>query len=61
MLALSILRARPAPEESLTENAVEWAEQMEQLMGDVSDLGKTAELTVVGPPGPTYTVRPQKR
>jgi len=22
---------------------------------------KTAELTVVGPPGPTYTVRPQKR
>ncbi|HUW09964.1 MAG TPA: hypothetical protein VM537_09545 [Anaerolineae bacterium] len=43
------------------QNAVEWAEQMEQLMGDVSDLGKTAELTVVGPPGPTYTVRPQKR
>lgn len=43
------------------QSAVEWAEQMKQLMGDVSDLGKTAELTVVGPPGPTYTVRPKKQ
>ena len=43
------------------QSAVEWAEQMEQLMDDVADRGKEAELTVVGPPGPTYTVRPKKR
>lgn len=43
------------------ESAVEWAEQMEQLMDDVADRGKEAELTVVGPPGPTYTVRPKKQ
>jgi hypothetical protein len=42
-------------------SAIEWAEQMEQLMDDVAGRGKEAELTVVGPPGPTYTVRPKKQ
>jgi hypothetical protein len=43
------------------ESAVEWADQMKRLMDDVAGRGKEAELTVVGPPGPTYTVRPKKR
>jgi hypothetical protein len=42
-------------------SAIEWAEQVKQLMDEVADRGKEAELTVVGPPGPTYTVRPKKR
>jgi hypothetical protein len=41
-------------------SAIEWAEQVKQLMDEVADRGKEAELTVVGPPGPTYTVRPKK-
>ena len=42
-------------------SALEWAEQVKQLMDEVADRGKEAELTVVGPPGPTYTVRPKKQ
>ena len=43
------------------QNAVEWADQMRKLMDDIAARGKEAALTVVGPPGPTYTVRPRKR
>jgi hypothetical protein len=42
-------------------SALEWAEQVKQLMDEVADRGKEAELTVVGPPGPTYTVRSKKQ
>ena len=39
------------------QNAIEWAEQMKQLMSDVAERGTMAELTVIGPPEPTYTVQ----
>ena len=35
------------------QNAVQWAEQMMQLI----EQGKVSELMVLGPPGPSYTVR----
>jgi len=37
-------------------NALEWAKQMSQLIKE----GKMGGLTVIGPPGPAYTVRPRK-
>ena len=38
------------------QNAVQWAEQMVQLI----EQGKVNGLTVLGPPGPSYTVRSRK-
>jgi uncharacterized protein YifN (PemK superfamily) len=43
------------------QNAIEWAEQMKQFMAKATERGTVAELSIVGPPGPTYTVRPRKR
>jgi len=43
------------------QNAVAWAEQMKQLMSEVAERGMKAEISVVGPPGPTYSVRPRQR
>ncbi len=43
------------------QNAIQWAEQMKQLMKEVAERGAEAQLSIIGPPGPSYTVRPQKR
>lgn len=43
------------------QNALQWTEQMKQLMQDLAENSKKAELTVTGLPGPSYTVRPRKR
>jgi len=42
------------------QNAIEWAEQMKQWMSKAVERGTQAEIAVVGPPGPSYTVRPRK-
>ena len=42
------------------QNAIEWAEQMTQWMSKAVERGTQAEIAVVGPPGPSYTVRPRK-
>jgi hypothetical protein len=42
------------------QNAIEWAEQMKQWMSKTVERGTQAEIAVVGPPGPSYTVRPRK-
>jgi len=42
------------------QNAIEWAEQMTQWMSKTVERGTQAEIAVVGPPGPSYTVRPRK-
>lgn len=38
------------------QNALQWAEQMVQLI----EQGKVSELMVLGPPGPSYTVKSRK-
>jgi hypothetical protein len=38
------------------QNALQWAELVKQLM----DEGKADEMMVIGPPGPSYIVRPKK-
>ncbi len=43
------------------QNALQWTEQMTQFMEELAEQGTDAELTVIGPPGPSYTVRPKKR
>jgi hypothetical protein len=42
------------------QNAIEWAEQMQQWMSKTVERGTQAKIAVVGPPGPSYTVRPRK-
>lgn len=43
------------------QNALQWTEQMTQLMDDLVEQGTKAELSIIGPPGPSYTVRHRKR
>ena len=43
------------------QNAVAWAEQMKQFVDGAAERGIKTEIPVVGPPGPTYTLRPRKR
>lgn len=43
------------------QNALQWAEQMKQLMEEFAEQGTEAELAVIGPPGPSYTVRAKSK